>query len=270
MRTAVKMVAAAADVLRTPPPGVVVLAYHQVGGPRPAEVNLSPELFGAQLDLLVERADVCTLDDAVAGLDRATPAAGGPDRPRVVVTFDDGTADFVEMAVPALVERGLPVTLYLASGFVDDQRSFWDDGTVVSWAALRDAHATGLVAIECHTHDHVLLDRVDPAVARADLDRSIERIATEIGVAPRHLAYPKARAASPVVLPLVRARFRSAAVAGGRTNRPGLTDPFALARTPVQVSDGVGWFARKVAGGLALEGALRERLDDRRYVKASR
>ena len=63
----------------------------------------------------------------------------------------------------------------------------------------------------------------------------------------------------------VRERFASAALAGGRANRPGRTDVHRLARTPVQVSDGETWFRRKARGGLALEETIRRAVNRRRY-----
>jgi peptidoglycan/xylan/chitin deacetylase (PgdA/CDA1 family) len=265
---AVKVVAAAADLVSPPPRGVVVLAYHQIGAPRAGSVNLPAALFDEQLAMLVDpraAGRVARLDDAVAALD-----APAPPRDLVAVTFDDGTADFVEHALPLLVKHRVPATLYLATDFVEQGRSFWDDGTVLSWDALREAVSTGLVDIGSHTHTHALLDRVPAAVVDDELDRSIELIGERLGVTARHFAYPKALAPSPAADGAVRARFASAARAGGRPNRFGATDPWLLARTPIVVSDGLSWFRRKAAGGLRLEGGVRERLDERRYAGAAR
>jgi len=264
---AVKVAAAAVDEVVAPPRGVVVLAYHQVGAPRPGSVNLPVALFDEQMAMLAAQRDsgrVVTLDQAVASV-----TAAAPPRDLVAVTFDDGTADFVEHAVPILVEHRVPATLYLATDFVEQGRSFWDDGTVLSWSALADAVATGLIDIGSHTHTHALLDRSDDIV-EDELDRSIDLIGERLGVMARHFAYPKALAPSPAADLAVRSRFASAAVAGGRPNRFGRTDPWALSRTPVQVADGTGWFARKARGGLRVEGVVRERLDERRYARATR
>lgn len=269
-RHGLKLAAAAADLVARPAPGVVILAYHQVGAPQPGPVNLPPALFDAQLAHLASGAagDVVSLDDAVATL--AGPAPADRARRQVVITFDDGTADFVEHAVPRLVAHGLPATLYLATDFVESGRSFWDDGTVLSWPALADAVATGLVTIGSHTHTHALLDRSEPTAVEHELDRSVALIGERLGVAARHFAYPKALAPSPAAEVIVRDRFASAALAGGRVNAYGRTDVGRLARTPVQTGDGLDWFARKARGGLRLEGELRERLDRRRHAGAAR
>ena len=267
-RRAIRTAAVAFDRVATPPVGSVVLAYHQVGGPRPGSVNLDPAAFADQMAMVADARDhrpVLDLDGVVAAV-----GGDGPTAASVAITFDDGTADFVEHALGVLVDLALPVTLYLATGHVDEGRSFWDDGTVLSWDALRDAHATGLVTIGSHTHDHVLLDRGDPDLVAIDLDRSIDRIGDEIGVRPVHFAYPKALAPSRVNRALVRDRFASAAVAGGRANLAGATDLWALDRTPVVAADTLDDVAAKVAGGLRLEAGIRSLADRVRYRGATR
>jgi hypothetical protein len=74
---------------------------------------------------------------------------------------------------------------------------------------------------------------------------------------------------SPAADTAVRARFDSAAVAGTRVNVAGTTDLYRLARSPVQLSDGMRWFAHKAAGGMALEDTLRRILNRRRYAVAT-
>lgn len=268
LRTAVKAAAAAADevaaLLRRPTPGVTVLAYHDVGGPVPGEVNLPTGLFRQQMAGLAAAGSVVSLDEAVGLL-----APGRTlDRPLVVLTFDDGTAGFVDHALPVLAELGLPVTLYVATAWIEQGRSFWDDGTALSWAALAEAHDSGLVTLGSHSHDHLLFDREPPEVLAADLDRSTGLLADRLGVDAEHFAYPKALAPSPAAEVEVRRRFRTAALAGTRTNHPGV-DLHRLDRSPVQVSDGLRWFRRKVAGGMGGEDALRRGLNRLRYRGAT-
>ena len=269
-RRAVTLAAVATDRVAPPPRGIVVLGYHQVGGPRPGSVNLDPAVFSDQLARLADGSRVVTLDEAAERL--AVPVADPPAPPDpVVVTFDDGTVDFVEVAVPLLVEHGVPALLYLATSWVEEERSFWDDGTVLSWGALAEALSTGLVAIGSHTHRHLLADRTPADELVDDLDRSLGLIEDRLGVTARHFAYPKALPA-PAGSPAARVvadRFTTAAVAGGRRNPYGRTDLQRLARTPVTVGDGIDGFARKVEGGLRLEGWAREQLDRRRYAKAT-
>jgi peptidoglycan/xylan/chitin deacetylase (PgdA/CDA1 family) len=187
----------------------------------------------------------------------------------VVVTFDDGTADFVEHALPILERHRLPVTLYAATAFIDEGRPFPGDGLPLSWRGLADACETGLVDVGSHTHGHRLLDRLPADQVDDELDRSIELIGEHLGRPARDFAYPKAVAGSPAADHAVRRRFRSAALGGSRPNRAGATDPYRLARSPIQRSDGMHWFGRKLEGGMAAEEGLRRLVNRLRYAGAT-
>ena len=266
LQRVVKGAAAAADLVRPHRRGVVVLLYHRVGRRTGSEIDLPTELFEAQLDALAATGRVVPLDACLDALASPEPSdAGDP----VAITFDDGTADFVDIALPLLERRGLPVTLYVATAFVDEGRSFPGDGTPVSWAALRDARSTGLVTVGSHTHGHALLDRLPAHEVAHELDRSRQLIEQELGANPAHFAYPKALAGSPSADAAVRARFRSAALAGTRPNPYGRTDPYRLARSPIQRADGMSWFRRKLDGGMGLEDRLRTLVNRRRYAGAA-
>ncbi len=69
--------------------------------------------------------------------------------------------------MPALVERGLPATFYVATDFVEGQRSFPDDGRPVSWAGLADMVSTGLATIGSHTHTHRVMAGLDSSTGPA-------------------------------------------------------------------------------------------------------
>jgi peptidoglycan/xylan/chitin deacetylase (PgdA/CDA1 family) len=258
----VKRTAAGFDRVRPHRPGVVVLLYHRVGRRSTVEVDLPRALFAEQMAAIRDRAT--TLDASLDALTASPPP--GPDP--VVVTFDDGTADFVEEALPVLVEHAVPAVLYVATAFVEEGRPFPDAGAPASWSALADAVSTGLVTIGSHTHTHVLLDRADPADVAGELDRSRQLIEDRLGVAAAHFAYPKAVPGSAAAEAAVRERFRSAALAGTTANRYGRTDPYRLARSPIQLGDGMRWFEAKLAGGMVLEDRLRRVLNRGRYAGA--
>jgi peptidoglycan/xylan/chitin deacetylase (PgdA/CDA1 family) len=260
----VKAASAAYDVVRPGGDGLAVLLYHRVGGRTPVSVDLPRPLFEGQVAVLAERYQVLTLDQAVEHLSAGEPPRG---RPAVVITFDDGTADVVDEAMPVLADLGLPAILYVATAFIEEGRPFPDDGRPASWAALRDAASAGLLTIGSHTHTHRLLDRVDGPTAADELDRSSALLGERLGVAPTHFAYPKALPGSPAADAEVRKRFRTAALAGTHLNPWTGTDLHALARTPIQVTDGMRWFGRKADGGLRLEDQLRRRV--RRYAEAT-
>lgn len=270
-RRTVKVASAGADRLRPNVAGVVILLYHRVGGGSSLEIDLEPSVFDEQMAAVAASHRALALGEA---LERLAEPAGPGAASSIVVTFDDGTADFVEVALPILVRHGVCATLYAATSFIEDGLEFPGGGRPVSWAALRDACATGLVDVGSHTHTHRLLDRTSPAEAAGELDRSVDLIGERLGRTAHDFAYPKAVPGTPDVARLVRERFRSAALAGTRTNpfraaHPDRrTDPYRLARSPIQVSDGMKFFERKLAGGMALEDSLRRAVNRARYARA--
>jgi peptidoglycan/xylan/chitin deacetylase (PgdA/CDA1 family) len=262
-----KTAAALGDRFRAPEPGVVVLIYHRVGcRSDPSEIDLPADVFDRQMAWLAETGQAISLD---AALDLLTEPDGTATR--VVVTFDDGTADLADVALPILARHQVPATVYLATRHVDEQLAWPAGGAPLSWAGAREMVESGLITIGSHTHGHRLLDRLSPAEAADELDRSRRLIEDELGVAADHFAYPKAVAPTDLAVEAeVRKRFRSASLGGNRPNGYGRTDPHRLARTAIQVSDGVTFFRRKAAGGMALEDTVRRAVNRVRYRAAVR
>lgn len=255
LRQGLKWASVALDQVM-PTTGVVVLAYHRIGGDGTTQMDLPTDRFRRQMAELVSLAEVVSLDDALDHL--AGPATSTQvERPRVVLTFDDGTLDFVEGAIKVLEEFELPATLYAATGPIETGETWPDGAAPLTWAALADVTGHPLITVGCHSHEHLLLDRAAPSVVATDLDRSIDLLGERCGVQPQHFAYPKALAPAPANEALVRSRFRSAALAGTRPNRPGRSDPYRLFRSPIQRADAPHHVARKMAGGMRLEDDVR-------------
>ena len=80
----------------------LILNVHSVSpDSNPYGPSLHPEAFAGLLDWLAPRATLCLLRDLPGPADR------DPQRPLVVLSFDDGLKDFVEHAMPVLASRGL-------------------------------------------------------------------------------------------------------------------------------------------------------------------
>ena len=186
----------------------------------------------------------------------------------VVLTADDGTADWSDYVLPLLVARQLPMTWYVASQFIEEQKAFPNEGAPISWRGLADAVATGLVTVASHSHTHAVMSSLTAAEAAAELDRSMALIEDRLGRACAHFAYPKAMAPSHDADREVRTRFRTAALAGNRINVSGRTDLARLGRTPVQRCDDLTTFAHRVHGAGRTEGWVREQVDRRRHRHA--
>jgi peptidoglycan/xylan/chitin deacetylase (PgdA/CDA1 family) len=138
---------------------VAILAYHNVvpsgaGPPGDASLHLEVDRFRRQLDRLVETHRVVSLAEAVgdgwadaareagatrniAGREggetkaiagRSDAGMGRPvaSRPAAAITFDDGYRGVLRHAVPELVARGLPATVFVCPGLLGAEGFWWD------------------------------------------------------------------------------------------------------------------------------------------------
>lgn len=265
-RTSIKASAAGLDVLRHPAPGITILIYHRVGAGSGGQMDLTPSVFDEQLRWLVDNHEVISLDDALDRLGTRRGEKSGRGGGAVVLTFDDGTTDWVDHVLPALEHHRVPATFYVATSFIEDRTLLPGDGSPISWAGLREMVASELVTVGSHTHRHMLLDRLEPAQIAEELDRCTELLGDRLGVHAEHFAYPKAVAGSVEAENAVRERFRSAVLAGTRPNPQG-TDPYRLHRSPIQRADTTPWFRRKALGGMRSEDDLRRLANRVRYRK---
>jgi hypothetical protein len=255
LRPVVKWAASCADMVRQPPPGIIVLIYHRIGRSSPIEVDMPLATFKRQMEVLAASARVVPLDVAVDALVDQTPLSIVDP---IVITFDDGTADFERYALPVLERHRLPVTLYLTTDFIESGRSFPHQGHPLSWSGVCDALSTGLVTAGSHTHTHPRLDKVWASEAADELERSIGLIEDRLDLRPEHFAYPYGIPGGPLVENEVKKRTRTAAIGGTRANLSARTDLHRLSRSPIQFSDGMKYFEKKAAGGMWLEDSMRQ------------
>lgn len=102
--------------------GARILMYHRFGPPG-AFRRLDAAAFDRQLAYIARHFLPRRLSDVVARL-----REGRTIEPRtVVVTVDDGYADFAEFAYPLLERHRVPATLFLVSEFVEGRIWLWFD-----------------------------------------------------------------------------------------------------------------------------------------------
>ena len=101
---------------------LAILTYHRVlSEPDPFFDDITADMFRIHATALSKTFNVLRLDEAV----RMMRSNILPSR-AVVITFDDGYADNFEIALPILVELGIPATIFIATGFID-QGIMWND-----------------------------------------------------------------------------------------------------------------------------------------------
>ncbi len=114
-----------------------ILIYHRVHAHIdpifPAEVDAKQ--FSLQLDWIKSLFNVIPLDEAIDALreDKLPSRAAA-------ITFDDGYADNIDIALPILKERALSATFFVCTGYLDGGR-MWNDTIIES---VRRALGTNL------------------------------------------------------------------------------------------------------------------------------
>lgn len=106
------------------PGGALVLMYHRVAElpVDPWRLGVRPGHFQEHLDIIARHLRPITAAGLSARLEEGRIA------PRtVVVTMDDGYADLAMTARPLLEAAGVPATMFIVSGAIDDPREFWWD-----------------------------------------------------------------------------------------------------------------------------------------------
>lgn len=101
-----------------------MLLYHRVAETEvdPWGNAVTPERFDRQLEALAAEMRLCSL----AELSATAEAGSIPDR-SVAVVFDDGYADNLANALPVIERRQVPVTLFVATGFIGKEGPYWWD-----------------------------------------------------------------------------------------------------------------------------------------------
>ncbi|HYV15650.1 MAG TPA: trifunctional glycosyltransferase/class I SAM-dependent methyltransferase/polysaccharide deacetylase [Conexibacter sp.] len=170
-----------------------ILMYHRVapaGATTAERWRVHPDAFEAQLRHLRERGyQSVTFEQWRAAADRRAPL---PAR-SVMVTFDDGYADFPDYALPLLDRYGFHATMFVVTDLVGATNA-WDDGLgeslpLMDWPTLERLHARG-VDVGAHSSLHRPLVALDAAELTRDLCRSRMSLQDHLGVPTRSLCYP--------------------------------------------------------------------------------
>lgn len=110
-------------------PWLTVLTYHRVAEPGAAGdldegvVDVTPQQLDRQLRYLRRWLDVISLEDVLAW---KRGSRGLPANP-VLVTFDDGYRDNLDVALPILRRHGVRATFFVAVDYVRERRLYWWD-----------------------------------------------------------------------------------------------------------------------------------------------
>jgi peptidoglycan/xylan/chitin deacetylase (PgdA/CDA1 family) len=126
-RFTASLVRTAGDLIAPRAPGagrLCILNYHRILTAPDPLIDSDPDVdtFRWQMRLLAECFNVLPLHEAVQRMatERMPPRA-------VAISFDDGYRSFHDLALPVLMEYGLPATVFVTTGHMHEKGSMWND-----------------------------------------------------------------------------------------------------------------------------------------------
>ena len=253
---------------------VPVLMYHSVhADPAPATAGLSvhPAAFAAQLAVLYDMGFTAITMAALIGhwRQQATGARPRPlpDRP-VVLTFDDGYADFHRTVLPLLAEHRATASLYVTTGWLADageRRAGRPLGEMLSWSQLAEAAAEG-VEIGGHSHSHAPLDQLPERLLQRELTLNQELLEQRLQQPLATFGYPFGHSDAAVRRAVRGHGYTGACAVANTLADPRRQSPYALARLTVRRGTGLDDFCTLVQGRSLLRLYGRDRLLTRGYA----
>lgn len=228
---------------------VPILMYHAVDESAPPplrRLSVATSSFARQIEYLAELGFT-----GMTFADFAESAVMGqklPDRP-VVLTFDDGYADFADNALPILAHYNFPATVFVTTGWVADAGPAAAGkplGKMLTWAQVRELAVAG-IEIGAHSHSHPQLDQCSDAQLRAELRVAREKLEDQTGHRVRSVAYPFGYS-TPRVRKTVRAAGYECAASVANTQAQVSGDPFDVPRLTVRRSTSAADFASIISG----------------------
>jgi O-antigen biosynthesis protein len=230
---------------------IPILLYHAVSetsDPRFAEWTVTPEAFGDQMCALADEG-YCTLtvrDFVERAFDRREPI----DPRTVVITFDDGFADFRTQAWPRLRAFSMTATVFVTTRHVGGT-SRWlvgqgeGDRPMLSWSQIEELAEAG-IEFGSHGHSHRQVDRVSADEGSAELVQSRDALTARVG-AVASLAYPHGYYTRELQREAAQLGFSSACAVKDALSSTA-DDRFALARAVVRRGTDLAGFRRTLRG----------------------
>ncbi len=174
-----------------PDMAVPILMYHHVGDWGAANADwapyvVKPQEFQRQLDwLLAHQFHTITFQELLA----YQSSNVRPPAHSVILSFDDGWAEDVDIAKKFLTPRGMRGVFFVYTGAVAEQ----DNGSgYVSWNQVRQLEAAGH-EVQSHTVSHAPLNTLAPSRLEFEMINSRDTMQAHVGHSVEVLAYPFGR-----------------------------------------------------------------------------
>jgi peptidoglycan/xylan/chitin deacetylase (PgdA/CDA1 family) len=231
---------------------IPILMYHSIRGGNEGrhayyETITSPQVFAQQMKFLRENGYRALPWDEVT---QSVPE-GSTAKP-VVITFDDGYADFYRRAFPILTEYSFTATVFVITGLMMSERACFKGTECLNLSEIRELHSHG-VTFGSHTVTHPELRRLKPDEMEQELSGSKKALEDALGAPVGSFSYPYAfpeadrKFVSSLADLLDKCGYEHGVTTILGTAQPG-ANRFFLPRLPVNTGDDLAFFQAKLEG----------------------
>lgn len=236
---------------------IVFLCYHGVTkrdrrpATDPTGLHVNHRRFADQLDYLSRRYHIISLQDYLSA------RAEGRELPNysLVLSFDDGFRNFRSVALPLLVARGIPATVFLITGNAAHQPeanadNSWrpeDDQSYLSWPEARRIKDSYGIDFGSHTCSHSPLLSLSIDEITRELGESRDELSKNLSIEKPALSYPKGER-SQMLADQARRQGYCCAVTTDRGANEVDHDLYTLGRTLIGDDDDRASLAVRVSG----------------------
>lgn len=231
---------------------IPILMYHSVDMPtdvRERDICLPPVEFRRQMEYLHAKEYTPISLDLL--LDVSPSGRELPSRP-VIITFDDGYADYAVNVLPVMQQYGFKATVFIVSGCIGGTNT-WDaavgmpERRLLSWDEIRQINSNG-ITIGSHTLTHRRLLKLTRVEALAEIQESKKSIEKQLGVPVRHFSYPYGETSESVASMVRQAGYLTACTTMSGFNGADM-NLFSLRRLDIYGADALPRFVRKLTYG---------------------
>jgi peptidoglycan/xylan/chitin deacetylase (PgdA/CDA1 family) len=242
----------------TPTP-VPILLYHSVGDDSSGPLGPYTSSVADFRDQMAWVADEGFTTLTVGGYtDMLAGRRGVPERP-LLITFDDGLADFRHNALPVLRSYGHACTMYVTTAAAWRRRPRALGGRpTMSWAEVAALPDSG-VEVGGHGHEHLQLDLLSSSRVLSQLRECRDLLEQETQQTVTSFAYPHGYHRAATRRLVERAGFASACAVKNRLSHLA-DDRWALARIMVTSWQSVPFLHRSIVAGELPLATRRERV----------
>jgi peptidoglycan/xylan/chitin deacetylase (PgdA/CDA1 family) len=231
---------------------IPILLYHSIAeraSPKFEPWTVTPGDFQAQMQYLSDRGytalTVSELTNYILGNSQPIPSQP------VVITFDDGFANFYSQALPTLAQFGYNATIYIATAYVMGTSRWLDpegsgDIPMLTWDQI-SALADQNVEVGAHSHTHPQLDTLPSTQADQEIRISKSLLEDHLRRQIQSFAYPHGYH-NPQVRRLIQAAGFTSACAVKHAMSSPEDDRFAFSRVIIDHYRTLDQYGRLLTG----------------------